>query len=315
MANTATLTPSAIYSNYDDNGSWASDDYRVGYASGIHWRSKIVLPISDDLAIGKSTKLAVAITIGEYTSYPGATSAVLSADGDLTPAQVLSADKVGIYRNGPHADLLATSLAESRAYYDAEGTSQIPYGTSQSKNNVFYFVFDTTELKAGQTYYIYAVRNTPADYTGLTGFVRAPLDKMSATLTYESTYTVSVSHFGVAEDGTQVSLDWQSYTVEAGSSFTPPLITPPEDYTTEGATFKLWTADWSALVGSGTPGVDYVTVDSDLVGDVYYPIVPGSYVYVNQNGEAVKCEVYVNVNGVAVRCEVYANVNGTAVKT
>lgn len=41
----------------------------------------------------------------------------------------------------------------------------------------------------------------------------------------------------------------------------------------------------------------------------------GSYVFYNDNGNPVKCEVYYNDNGVAKRCDVYYNDNGTAVKT
>jgi hypothetical protein len=41
----------------------------------------------------------------------------------------------------------------------------------------------------------------------------------------------------------------------------------------------------------------------------------GSYVYYNDNGNPVKCEVYCNDNGVAKRCDVYYNDNGQAVKT
>ena len=41
----------------------------------------------------------------------------------------------------------------------------------------------------------------------------------------------------------------------------------------------------------------------------------GSFVFYNDNGNSVKCEVYCNDNGIAKRCDVYYNDNGKAVKT
>ena len=40
----------------------------------------------------------------------------------------------------------------------------------------------------------------------------------------------------------------------------------------------------------------------------------GSYVYYNNNGVPVKCEVYFNNNGTPVRCDVFYNNNGTPVQ-
>lgn len=182
MAETLTITPSAVYRSSSDNNAWAAEDFRTGYASGNQWRSKLVLPIGN-VSMGKSTRLVVGLSPYDYTVWPGTILAVLS-DTELTPAQVLSADKVGSYRNGPHADLLATSIAQSVAYSDAAGTSAISYSTSMKKGSTFYFVFNTTALKANTTYYLYAMRNcTSSSYAGFT--VIDDLSYITATLTYE----------------------------------------------------------------------------------------------------------------------------------
>lgn len=49
-------------------------------------------------------------------------------------------------------------------------------------------------------------------------------------------------------------------------------------------------------------------------GDIFVEYTPGGFIYINQNGVAVKCEVRANRNGEAVRCDVYSKVNGSTVK-
>ena len=130
---------------------------------------------------------------------------------------------------------------------------------------------------------------------------------------YDPRFTVELNHCLMDAAG---ALTWYSRTtaeVEPGASYTPTLITPPSTHTQRGATFKAWVIGWTSVVGEGVVGEDYITVNEDLTLEVYYHPA-GSFVYVNRNGEAVRCEVYVNRNGKAVRCDVYVNKNGTAVK-
>lgn len=132
-------------------------------------------------------------------------------------------------------------------------------------------------------------------------------------LEYDPVFSVELNHCLMDATGKPTWYSRTTYEVEAGASYTPTLITPPSTHTQKGATFKAWVIGWTSVVGEGVVGEDYFTVNEDLTIEVYY-FSAGSFVYVNRNGEAVKCEVYVNRNGEAVRCDVYVNKNGTAVK-
>ena len=214
MAETLTITPSAVYRASSDNNAWAAEDFRTGYASGNQWRSKLVLPVGD-AAIGKSTRLVVGMSPYDYTVWPGTVKAVLSADGSLTPAQVLSQNKVGSYRNGPHEDLLAVSIAQSVAYSDEAGTSEVKYSTSMKKGQTFYFVFDTDALKANTTYYLYAMRDcSSSSYAGFTvidelSFITASLtyEKVSGSYMYYRSSAGTVKCEAYANDGTPIKCD------------------------------------------------------------------------------------------------------------
>lgn len=182
MAEILTVTPSAVYRSSSDNNAWAAEDFRTGYASGNQWRSKLVLPVGNFK--GKGSKLVVGMSPYDYTVWPGTITAVLTADGTLTPAQVLSANKVASYRNGPHEDLLAVSISQSKAFSDKYGSSEIPYSTSMKKGSTFYFVFDAAALKPNTTYYLYAMRDcSSSSYAGFT--VIDDLSFITAELTYE----------------------------------------------------------------------------------------------------------------------------------
>lgn len=91
--------------------------------------------------------------------------------------------------------------------------------------------------------------------------------------------------------------------VMGGNSITLPTISAT------GYKFKGWATDKKATVGM--TGTYTPTKDITL-----YAIwkAAGSYMYLNNNGTAEKCEVYYNNNGSVVKCDVYYNDNGTAVK-
>lgn len=182
-------------------------------------------------------------------------------------------------------------------------------GLSTSAYQTHTLSIDTDALEPGTVYYLFLWGTNKSSGTNLD--VTA---SHSVTVQFDPSFTVTVDHKCQETDGSFTQFEQVIQTVERGASYTPTLLPPPETHTTEGATFKAWTTGW-VLVGSGTVGVDYITVDQDLFVSVYYPLVnTGSYVYYNDNGTPVKCELYYNNNGNAVRCEVYYNDNGTAVK-
>ena len=236
MSKTLAITPSEVYRSSSDNNDWAAEDFRTGYNGGDQWRSKLVLPIGNT-AIGKSTRLTVKLTVGDWACYPGTMTAVLSADGTLTPAQVLSANTVGVYRNGPHDDLVKGSgfIAQCHPFEDEAGTTVLSYGEQlQARTGIFYLIFDTDQLKANTTYYIYAMRDCPSSKMG--GFTVCRFSGISATLTYEDAYTVSFDTGGV---GTAPEA------VAAGSGETITLPT----MVAEGYSFRGWAESEGATSG------------------------------------------------------------------
>lgn len=132
-------------------------------------------------------------------------------------------------------------------------------------------------------------------------------------LEYDPVFSVELNHCLVDAEG---EVTWYSRTVDtvdAGASYTPSLITPPDTHTAEGATFKAWVIGWTSVVGEGTVGVDYITVNEDLTLEVYYH-PGGSLVYVRRNGSLVEAEVWPKQNGALTRGDIYVMINGTAVK-
>lgn len=97
--------------------------------------------------------------------------------------------------------------------------------------------------------------------------------------------------------------------------YTPELRSPPSTNTTEGATFKAWTTDWS-LITEGVAGVDYVTVNEDLFVSVYYPLVEetSSYIHFKVNGSLAECEILRITGGEPVLQELFYKDNGQIIE-
>lgn len=312
MAEILNITPSAVYrASSNSKTAWDSDDFRTGYAGGNQWRGRIDIPVG--AFSGVSTKLVVKVTV-DGASKPGTTMGYLSAT-PLTPNLVMSDSKVGSYQNGPRADLLAASIAESYTYTDEAGTTRMGDSSSVSSGQTFYFVFNTSALKANTTYYVYGLRNSTNSDSGATGFTRAQLSGISATMSYNASYTVTERHYLKDAEGELTQFeDTIHKTVDIGGSYTPSLKTPPNGNTNKGATFAAYSTDWNRVAG-GIPGVDYITVNQNLIVEVYYPYAaPGSYVLFKHDGELVECELLRIVNGVPVLLDLFHKTNGEIIE-
>lgn len=132
---------------------------------------------------------------------------------------------------------------------------------------------------------------------------------------YEPIFTVIVDHKIQNKDGSLTQFDEETYTIDAGTLYTPELRSPPSTNTTEGATFKAWKTDWS-LIAEGVVGVDYVTVNEDLFVSVYYPLVEetGSYIHFKVNGQLIECEVLRITDGDPVLQELFYKDNGQIIE-
>lgn len=209
----------------------------------------------------------------------------------------------------------ANKLDYRKTYNEVEDEYQIASGIlsmtglSTSTYKHFSLTLEPETMQSGTDYYLIFWGTSNASLVTMP----STFENHTIAVIYDPIFTVELNHCLVDAAG---ELTWYSRTteeVEAGASYTPSLITPPSTHTKKGATFKAWVIGWTSVVGEGVAGEDYITVNEDLTLEVYYHPA-GSFIYVNRNGVAVKCEVRVKRNGKAVRCDVYANRNGTAVK-
>lgn len=111
------------------------------------------------------------------------------------------------------------------------------------------------------------------------------------------TYTVTFNALGGTPEP-------PAQTIVAGSSMVLPVVKR------NGYEFMGWNdaaTATSGIVGAYTP-------TRSLTLYAIWKERTGSYVYYNNNGIPVKCEVYFNINGSPVRCDVFYNNNGTPVQ-
>lgn len=117
----------------------------------------------------------------------------------------------------------------------------------------------------------------------------------SITVEYDGIYTITYDANGQGTAPAAVE-------VQGGDSITLPAMSAT------GYNFGGW-----ALTPDATSGMTgtYTPVASVILYAVWQ--LEGSYMYYNNGGAAVKCEVYYNDGGIARKCSVYYNDNGTAV--
>lgn len=179
-------------------------------------------------------------------------------------------------------------------------------GLSTSAYRTHTLSIDTDALEPGTTYYLFLWGTNKSSGTNLD--VTA---NHTVTVYFDPSFTVTVDHKLQNEDGSSTQFEQATYTIDAGTLYTPELRSPPSTNTTEGATFKAWKTDWS-LIAEGVVGVDYVTVNEDLFVSVYYPLVEetGSYIHFKVNGSLVECEILRITGGEPVLQELFYKDNG-----
>lgn len=157
--------------------SWtSSESIKSGESSdGYFYRSKITFSTTG-LTIDSSSKLVVKVTVTQQSS-PKGCMGVLTTNGDLGGSEVQNSTT-----SGPSTALSDSAIATSYAYVDEDKTEIS--GTNLAADSVFYLVFDTNEIAADTTYYLYLIRTTD-HYTG-TGFTGTTIDNVELTLTYDN---------------------------------------------------------------------------------------------------------------------------------
>lgn len=292
----ATLNCSIVGQRYNTNAYSTTAASYAGFNYSNQYYTYSLQFTTPEFA-GKSTGLSFNLTIDR----PNVNNSKANAF-TLRWALMTSDDQLTKYRNTKNevdddTDRLAVGIVEF--------TGMTADGKTYTHN------VPTTALQPNTTYYLYYWGD------GSTGKQQnfatlANTSKHSVVLEYASSFSLLVEHKTRDEDGTITTFGSNEYTVSLDEYFIPTTITPPEGYGVEDATFNAWDTNWT-LLASGLANVDGFNVNCDMFISVYYG-AGGSYVYFNNNGVAVKCEVYFNDNGTARKCEVYFNNNGVAVK-
>lgn len=176
--------------------SWSDSTYFYSGKSGDYvYRSKVA--ITTPAFSGPSTKLIVGITLSGKSS-PRGCYGVLHSSGDFAPGKVVadSKDKNGVW-DGPHPDLTAACIAQSYACSNTSGTRQDGY--NQESGTTFYFIFDTSALRASTTYWLYAMKyvgwqtSSNGGWDTSSGWTQANQSGISATVYYNDMYYLDVN--------------------------------------------------------------------------------------------------------------------------
>lgn len=265
------------------NGS-ASTAYGTSTAyAGFNYNSEYYtyrLQFTTPEFTGKSTQL----TFNIQWRKPNVNGSTV-ADFSLRWALMTTDDQLSLYKD--HKNEVADAT-------DRLATGRVDLNVP-ADYTVASFTIETTQLTPNTTYFLYMWGD------GSTGkqqnYSRAtPTSNHTVVLESASTHTVTYNANGHGTAPSAVS-------VVDGESITLPTLTA------EGFKFLGWAT--SSTATSGMTGT-YTPTASVTLYAVWK--AAGSYVYYNDNGTAVKCELYYNNNGNAVRCDVYYNDNGTAVK-
>lgn len=293
-----TVNCSIIGQKSRGGNAYAASAVYMGYGNGSTHYEYVLSFITGDFA-GKSK--AITFNIEMSNSSQGATRtyrwALLNSD-----SSVVGRDSANLYFN---------------KHTEVDDPNQLAQGTvtwsDMNKDTHKVLTIETDALKANTNYFLvlWPYSTSPTSFVTVSN----TQDHGSIVVEYEATFTVIVDHKIRNEDGSLTQFDEVTYTIDAGTLYTPELRSPPSTNTTEGATFKVWTTDWSLLI-EGVPGVDYVTVNEDLFVSVYYPVVveTGSYILYNLNGQIIECELFRITDGEPILQELFHKTNGEIIE-
>ena len=344
---TANLSFSVQSVSYGGN-EWYSGGFFVGVTGSDNYRSRIVVN-TGDLRLAKSEKLVVTVVL-DGTSSPAGTYAVLTKDGSFTPKTALSSDTVGGNVHMPSAALLNSAIAESYPYEDQDGT-KVHTGSNKGYGFVYYYVFDTEQLKSNETYYIYVVRNI---YTGCgttSGYTVGSNSKMTCVLTYKDHYTINFDSVGIGPSPSAIevlvgdSVELPTITADgyaffgwANSAGAAEGITGIYTPTGSVTLYAVWITVYTVSFDNNGHGVQLDPVKVNAGESIQLPVITDpNYKLVGWSATASESDamlgqytpsesvvlyavwvslssiVYVNHNGAAIPCRVNINVDGKSV--
>ena len=142
----------------------------------------------------------------------------------------------------------------------------------------------TDALKGNTQYYLVLWPSTTSPTSFIT--LSAIANHGDVVIEYEASYSVKTAHYLMNANGSVSQWSSNEQTVDAGSVFTPALISPPTTNRSDGAI--MFAYGENGKVESGTV-VGFV-VDGDTTAEIYYPLASGT-VTVNIDGTARLCEV------------------------
>ena len=172
---------------------WAAPGVQNGWESGSsvqsgnpsqggNYRTKIAFSTAG-LEIGKSQKLVVSVKLSQE-SFPQRCKGVLSANGTIAYNKVTNSACTDM-----SDELKADAIATSVAYKDAKGAAAYSGSSSTASGEKLYFIFDTDELEADKTYYVYVISTATSR-----SWVKGSTSSVVATLTYEDFFCVRIGN-------------------------------------------------------------------------------------------------------------------------
>lgn len=256
-----------VHGQYGTAGAWGhtttygennndNNKFYVGGEDG-HYRSRLYFTVPSDLDLTVSSKLVIEM---KNWNQNGGALWTARTRGYLSTTNTPTSDTT--YLPSLENPVL------SYLYSDANGTNRITGKFSCGSSTACYLIFNTTNIKPGQTYYIYitpyASDSAAANQQSWTNtwmeWQNNPdgNNRLNAYLYYTSTYTVSFNSNG---GGTAPA----SITVDKGSSITLPAApSAPNGY---HANSKVWGGSYAAGA-SYTPTAN-VTLTASWVANTY----------------------------------------------
>ena len=225
-------------------------------SQGGNYRSKIAISTAG-LVIHESSRLVVSIKVSNE-SYPAHCSGILTELDIADPGDVQNSNATA-----PSADLSAAAIATSVAF-NQDG-SAFPSKWVDT-GSTFYFVFDTEQLQADKTYYVYVIRTATSNT-----WVKGKESNVEATLTYTSYTACSAPTVfsGPEAFNNTITLSWSG--AQAGGNNPIAGYTVECKYSTDNTTWSDWFETWSQENPSG------VTLTADWLRNDGIDIKRGNY--------------------------------------
>ena len=239
------------YGEYNQNAAYAGFNYHDEYYP-------FILQFKTPSFTGKTTSLDFNLSMSD-----GSRNEVRSSKVNLRYA-ILSSDA--------NYNKYFTTKAVEDENQITSGTLTITELTSDWQSKKLNIAVNG--LAGDTTYYLILWGDNSGGYGQDYATVNTPSNH-SVTLWYYPNHTVRVHHVLHNVGGGLTIFNTVETSVTENSKFTPTTIALPSGNvanTAENSNYQYWTNGYGTKLGSGTTGVDPITVTQSLVVEIYYPL-------------------------------------------